>query len=316
MTFHPNCLPDLTGKVYIVTGGTSGIGYHTVYNLAKHGAHVYICARNRDKGSAVISEIKAKAPGVYISLLEIDHLSISSVVSAAKQFISKESLLHGLINNAGIMATPFEMTPDGFEAQWQTNYLAHWVFTYYLLPLLLKTSKICRPGTVRIVNLASSGHFSAPKGGIDFDDTSLQNETGMTRYGQSKLANVLHIKTLNKLYGPASPSSSAGNGEVWVSAVHPGLVDSNLGIRAVEIPKLMKIIISLYGALGGRTDADKGSWTSVFCAASPMMKQEQSGEYFQRIAEPGWQSKLAKDLNLAEKLEEWTYQKMEGGGWL
>jgi NAD(P)-dependent dehydrogenase (short-subunit alcohol dehydrogenase family) len=253
-------------------------------------------------------------PKAQISLLEMNHLSLASVVSAAKHFLSQESSLHGLINNAGIMATPFEMTSDGYEAQWQTNYLAHWLFTSHLLPLMLQTSKSSPAGTVRIVNLSSSGHYFAPSEGINYEDTSLPAASGMARYGQSKLANVLHMKTLHKLYGPSSLSARAGDGEIWVSAVHPGLVESNLGTRA-ETPKIMSTIISILGAMGGRVNADKGSWTSVFCAASPQMKKEQSGEYFQRIAEPGWQSKMAKDVKLADELETWTRKAMEKGSW-
>ena len=246
----------------------------------------------------------------------MDHLSLSAVVSAAKLFLSKETVLHGLINNAGIMATPFEMTKDGYEAQWQTNYLAHWVFTSHLLPLLLRTSKTNPLGSVRVVNLSSSGHFSAPKRGINFTDTSLPNSSGMARYGQSKLANVLHTKTLNKLYGAGSPSSKAGNGEIWTATVHPGLVESQLAVRA-ELPVLLKVLIAPYKAIGGRIDADRGSWTSVFCAASPAMSKEQSGAYFQRIADSaGWQSGMAKDVALAATLEEWTREEMQKKGWV
>ena len=243
----------------------------------------------------------------------MDHLSLSTVVSAATLFLSKESILHGLINNAGIMATPFETTKDRHEAQWQTNYLAHWVFTSHLLPLMLSTSMTLPSGSVRIVNLSSSAHFSAPKGGINFTDTSLPNGGGIARYGQSKLANVLHAKSLNELYGPGSPSSKAGKGEIWTAAVHPGLVESQLSVRA-ETPILLKMVFVVYSAIGGRIDADTGSWTSVFCAASPEMRKEQSGTYFQRIAEAGWQSGMAKDMVLAAKLEEWTREEMKKEG--
>jgi NAD(P)-dependent dehydrogenase (short-subunit alcohol dehydrogenase family) len=245
----------------------------------------------------------------------MDHLSLSTVVSAARLVLSKETVLHGLINNAGIMSTPFEMTKDGYEAQWQTNYLAHWVFTSHLLPLMLNTAKTLPPGSVRIVNLSSSGHYSAPKGGINFTDTSLPNGGGMARYGQSKLANILHAKTINKLHGPGSPDSQVGNGELWTAIVHPGFVDSQIGVGA-ELPRVVQVVAALYGAVGGRMDADRGSWTSVFCAASSDMKREQSGTYFQRIAEAGWQSKMAKDMDLAAKLEEWTQEEMIRGGWV
>ncbi|KAG0649233.1 putative oxidoreductase [Hyphodiscus hymeniophilus] len=315
MTFHPDSLPDLTGKVFIVTGGSSGIGYYTVARLAQHGAHVYMCARSPIKGNGAIADVKTLYPQARITLLVMDHLSLASVVSAAKLFLSEETTLHGLVNNAGIMATPFEMTRDGHEAQWQTKYLAHWVLTSHLLPLLLRTSKVLPPGSVRIVNLSSVGHYSAPRGGINFADTSLPNGTGMARYGQSKLANVLHAKTLHALYGPDSPSSRSGTGELWTAAVHPGLVKSAIGERA-EFPFGARALVEVFAALGARVGGDKGSWTSVFCAASPAMRRAQSGSYYQRIAEAGWQSSMARDPKLAAELEESTQKEMRRGGWV
>jgi len=274
-----------------------------------------MCVRSRTKGSATTNSIKTIYPQAKITLLEMDHLSLPTVVSAATLFLSKESVLHGLINNAGIMATPFEMSKDGHEAQWQTNYLAHWVFTSHLLPLMLTTSKALPPGAVRIVNLSSFGHFNAPKGGINFVDTSIASGGGMARYGQSKLANVLHAKTLNRLYGPGSASSEAGDGEIWTAAVHPGLVASQLGVRA-EFPWVMKKLVDVCAVMGAMIDADRGSWTSVFCAASPEMRKESSGTYFQRVAEPGWQSGRAKDMVLAVRLEDWTREEMKKEGWV
>lgn len=90
------------------------------------------------------------------------------------------------------MATPFEMTKDRHEAQWQTNYLTHWVLTEHLLPMMLRTAKTLPPGSVRIANLTSAGYLSAPNGGINFPDLSLKDAGPMARYGQSKLVNVLH----------------------------------------------------------------------------------------------------------------------------
>jgi NAD(P)-dependent dehydrogenase (short-subunit alcohol dehydrogenase family) len=263
-----------------------------------------------------VEDIKKQNPAASVQLLQMDHMDLASVVSAAKIVLQNETALHGLVNNAGIMAAPFQMSKNGYEAQWQTNYLAHWVLTAHLLPLLLKTAKISPPGTVRIVNVSSVGHHSAPKEGIAFDDTSLPKADGMARYGQSKLANVLHAKTLNKAYGPGSPAVSQGGGEIWASIVHPGLIDTQLGYRAgSEVPGYMKAAARISRFVGVNWHPDKGSWTSVFCIASPDMRREQCGMYFQRIAEPGWQSKLAKDGNLATALEEWTLKQMRTGGW-
>ncbi|KAI0420596.1 hypothetical protein F5X98DRAFT_331335 [Xylaria grammica] len=319
MTFHPDTLPDLKGRVFIVTGGNSGIGYHTVAYLAEHGAHVYMCARSPEKGAAAIANIKKTHPSANIDLLQMDLTDLASVVAAAKQFLTLETALHGLINNAGIMATPFEMTKDGHEAQWQTNYLAHWVLTEHLLPLMLQTAKALPPGSVRIVNLTSAGHLSAPKGGINFEDPSLGDSGPWARYGQSKLSNILHTRTLHKTYGPGSPSARNGEGEIWASSVHPGMVETNLATSAQESGWGMASVFSAVRTLGLVWPADKGSWTSVFCAASQDMKAEQSGEYFEiwgRWVEPWWQSREAKDEELAEKLEEWTKEAMRKGGWV
>ncbi|KAL0929726.1 short-chain dehydrogenase protein [Colletotrichum truncatum] len=319
MTFHPESLPDLRGKVFVVTGGNAGIGYYTVAHLAKHGAHVYMCARSPEKGAAAIDNMKKEYPSANIDLLIMDLMDLSSVVTAANQFLASETVLHGLVNNAGIMATPFEMTKNDHEAQWQTNYLSHWVLTAYLLPVMLRTAKTLPPGGVRIVNVSSSGHLGAPKGGINFDDLSLSDRDPWQRYGQSKLANILHTKTLHKMYGPNSPSARNGEGEIWVSAVHPGLVETNLATSVENSGSLMTIVISLSRMLGLLWSADKGSWSSLFCTASPNMTIEQCGTYleiFSRFGEPWWESGAAKDHVLAERLEAWTEEAMKREGWI
>jgi NAD(P)-dependent dehydrogenase (short-subunit alcohol dehydrogenase family) len=285
-----------------------------VARLAEHGAKTYMGARSASKGNAAIESIKKLYPNADVTLMLMDHNDLASVVSAAKNFLAHETSLHGLVNNAGIMATPFEITKDGYEAQWQTNYLAHYVLTSLLLPLLLSTSKTSPPGTVRIVNLTSSGHWQAPKGGINFEDTSLLKGNGGARYGQSKLANILHAKTLNEMYGPKSDSALQGQGEIWTSAVHPGLVESGLAGRSEGA--LLATLLSAFRLFGGYTDADTGSWTSVFCVASPEFKKEQSGTYFERIAKAGWQSGNAKDMKLAKKLDTSTRDKMVKEGWV
>ncbi|KAM7203607.1 putative dehydrogenase [Naviculisporaceae sp. PSN 640] len=323
--FHPDSLPDLTGKVFIVTGGNSGIGYYTVAHLAAHGAHVYLCSRSAEKGNAAIESIKAlhsistNQTPLTVSLLEMDLTDLSTVVAATERFLSLETRLDGLVNNAGVLATPFEITNDGHEAQWQTNYLAHWLLTTRLLPLMLRTSIDLPAGSVRIVNLTSSGHLTAPKCGIDLDDPSLRDSgTPWTRYGQSKLANILHAKTLHRLYGPGSPSARAGEGEIWTTAVHPGPVETNISLAAQGGGMEMRVL-AVYRFLGLVWGADKGSWNTLFCAASGDMKAEQSGGYidiYRRCGELWWQSAKARDLELAERLEQWTAETMAREGWL
>ncbi|KAK6084495.1 short-chain dehydrogenase protein [Seiridium cupressi] len=278
MTFHPDTLPDLEGKVFIVTGGNSGMGYYTVAHLAKHGAHVYMCARSLEKGRSAIADIQKMHPSANIDLLQMDLMDLTSVVAAAKHFFTLETTLHGLVNNAD-----------------------------------------ASPGSVRIVNLTSSGHLSAPKGGINFKDPSLKERSTWARYGQSKLASILHTRTLHKTYGPGSPSARNGEGEIWVSSVHPGLVQTNLATSVGESGSGMMRIFSALGMFGMMWPADKGSWTSLFCAASQDMKAEQSGEYFEifrRFGEPRCQSSAAKDEKLAGTLTEWTRDVTRKEGWI
>ena len=276
-------------------------------------------ARSLEKATTAITEIKKMHPSANIDLLQMDLMNLTSVVAAAKHFLTRESALNGLINNAGIMATPFEMTKDGHEAQWQTNYLAHWTLTEHLLPLMLQTSKTLTPGSVRIVNLSSSGHLSAPKGGINFEDTSLNGDGDFARYGQSKLANILHTKTLNKLYGPGSRSAQNGEGEIWVSSVHPGVVETNLAGSLEESGSMFVNAVNVMRFFGMTYTAEKGAYTSLYCAASQDMKADQSGDYVEihgRFGEPKCQSGAAKDDKLAEKLDIWTGELMRREGWV
>ncbi|KAF4773217.1 hypothetical protein HER10_EVM0006963 [Colletotrichum scovillei] len=316
MSFHPDSLPDLEGKVFIVTGGNSGMGYYTVSHLAEHGAHVYMCSRSREKGTEAIANIKKTHPSANIDLLQMDLMNLTSVVAAAKHFLTLETTLHGLVNNAGIMAAPFDMTKDGHEAEWQTNYLSHWVFTEHLLPVMLKTSTTLPPGSVRVVNLTSSGHLGAPKTGINFDNLNLKDEGPWQRYGQSKVANILHAKTLHKTYGPGSENDE---GEIWTSSVHPGLVETNLSTSVEPSEKGVLNILSALRMFKMFWSADKGSWNSLFCAASQDMTADQSGMYidiYHRCGEPWWESSAAKDEKLAEKLDKWTRDVMSTEGWI
>lgn len=232
------------------------------------------------------------------------------------------------------MATPFSITADGHEAQWQTNYLSHWLLTTLLLPLLLRTARSLPEGSargsVRIVSVSSSGHLGAPRDGIHFADPSLPDgspDGGVwPRYGQSKLANILHTKTLHRTYGPGSPPSSSsssrvssGEGEIWTTSVHPGIVETNLAAPATAAGGVFARLIPVIRALGLVYPADKGAGTSLWCAAGADVRAEQSGGYFEvhgRCGEPWWESRLAKSEELAERLDKWTRNLMRREGWV
>jgi NAD(P)-dependent dehydrogenase (short-subunit alcohol dehydrogenase family) len=312
--FNPASLPDLSGKVYLVTGGNTGIGLETVRFLAAKNATVYMGCRSSAKGNAAIASIKAQLPTANIQLLILDHMTLSTVVSAAKELIAKEKKLHGLINNAGIMAVPFQKSQDGYESQWQTNYLAHALLTHHLLPLLLSTARASNPGDVRIVNVSSGGHRFAPKNGIDFADINQEKGSIWSRYGQSKLGNVLNTKELNRLYGPNGIKKEEG--EIWSFALHPGNMYTNLNKNARFAGPLSGVLAKMLNAFGVYIPVEKGAYTSIYCVASDIVTPEMSGEYFVPLGKLGKASKLTRNVKLAEKLWTWTEKEFELKGLL
>ncbi|KAL2833631.1 NAD(P)-binding protein [Aspergillus pseudoustus] len=315
---RPFAIPSLTGKVFLVTGGNTGVGFHTVEQLAKHGARVYMGARSHEKANTAIAKLRADFPDADVQFLQLDHMDLQSIVAAAKQFKSKEAKLHGLVNNAGIMATPFAVSDaDGFEAQWQTNYLAHWLLTWHLLDTLSETIRpggggdgAVAPGSVRIVNVTSDGHSFAPKVGIDFDDLKQEKGSPFSRYGMSKVANILHAKQLDKLFGPkgseTGTGAESGRGPFWTAAVHPGHLDTNLN-KQTAYPKFIHTILKTFGAY---SHASEGAYNSLWAVASPDFKESDSGEYFvpgQKRKQP---SKVSRDMDLAQRLWDWTHEEL------
>ncbi|KAH7195270.1 hypothetical protein DER44DRAFT_731749 [Fusarium oxysporum] len=314
MTFTPQSLPDLSGQVYIVTGGNAGIGFNTVLELAAHKAKVYMGARSEAKANAAIAELKSQYPHADISVLLMDMMNLKTVKAAADEFARKESRLHGLVNNAGIMATPYEESVDHYEAQFQTNYLSHWLLTYSLLPILTQSARSTSPGTVRVVTVSSDGHLLfSPSAGIDFDDINQTKGSAFSRYGMSKLANILHAKELHRKYGP-SPQND-GHEEIWTASLHPGTIDTGLGRNAtgswawqafVPVMRLFR----LYSPL------ETAAYTSLFAIAGPGFHQDMSGEYLKPVGIVGKTTPTAQDPKLAEELWRWTEIEMRIKGFI
>ncbi|KAI5460853.1 hypothetical protein BGZ63DRAFT_252267 [Mariannaea sp. PMI_226] len=318
--FSLDSLPDLSGRVYLVTGGNTGIGYATVVGLASRGAKVYMGCRSETKALGAIEDIKAEMASANVHFLSLDLSNLQSVVSAAKSLCNQESALHGLVNNAGIMGVPFALTGDGYEVQFQTNYLSHWLLTFHLLPLLQATAATSPEGTVRIVNVTSDGHARfPPKTGIDFTDTSLQSASAMTRYGQSKLANILHVKELHSRYGPAASATGPRKQNVLrIAAVHPGHIDTNLNKQATGAApsSILRALTPVMRCLGILDEQAKGAWSSLFAIASDAFIESDSGAYIIPYAKVGTPSELARNTALAERLWEWTKNELGGKGLL
>jgi len=298
-------------------------GYQTALHLAARGAKVYLGTRSLSKAASAISTIRQSHPTANLHVLHLDLTSLTSVAAAAQEFTSKEPQLHTLINNAGLAVTPFALTEDSYETQLQVNYLSHFLLTQRLLPLLLRTASSSPKGAVRIINVSSDAHrYFHPPGGIDFDDINLTHSrhTPWTRYGQSKLANVLHTHWLNHLYGPASKEiAGAGEeGEIWTASLHPGTVNSGVLLsmeQGANLRPLLRAAQPLLGWLGLYMTTEKGCLTSLFAAASEEFKADNSGKYLVPYGKKGKVADVVKE-ELARKLWEWSEGELRKKGLL
>jgi NAD(P)-dependent dehydrogenase (short-subunit alcohol dehydrogenase family) len=200
-------VPDQEGRVAVITGANTGIGYQAAAVLAGKGAHVVLAVRNTDKGRAAAERIHASAPHADVTVRELDLTSLDSIRAASDELRADYPRIDLLINNAGVMMTPKGVTKDGFELQFGTNHLGHFALTGQLLDNLLPVE-----GS-RVVTISSGAHRM---GRIDFDD--LQSERGynrITAYGQSKLANLLFTYELDRRL-------SAKGAPTIAVAAHPG----------------------------------------------------------------------------------------------
>lgn len=258
---------DLSGKTFIVTGGNSGIGLVTVEQLAKQGATVVLACRRPQEGERMRAAIAAKGVRGTIEVAALDLASLDSVRAFAANFLATHRELHGLVNNAGIMNTPASKTKDGFESQFGTNHLGHFLLTELLLDVL----RASVPS--RIVILSSCYHDVAMgrKGYIDFTDLHFERRKydGWEAYAQSKLANLLHTRQLAKRL--------AGTG-VTVSSVHPGWVRTNL-MRATMPVWVQNYVLRPVLGLVGMIEPWEGAQTTLFALLSPDVPKN-SGAYF------------------------------------
>ena len=209
-------MPDLTGKVIIVTGANSGIGFEAAKAFARKGANTILACRSMDKAQAALAEIQAEIPDAQAEIMRLDLASQASIHQFAEAFKTKYDRLDILVNNAGIMMVPYGTTEDGFERQFGTNHLGHFALTGLLFDLLLNT-----PGS-RVVNVSSNGHRM---GKMDFDNLNYAGGNGYSptrAYGRSKLANLLFTYELQRRFDALGVNSLA-------LAAHPGGSNTNLG---------------------------------------------------------------------------------------
>jgi NAD(P)-dependent dehydrogenase (short-subunit alcohol dehydrogenase family) len=246
-------IQDQSGKVVVITGGNSGVGYESAVALADKGARVVMASRSMDKAERAHADLLKRVPGANVDLLRLDLGDLKSVHEFATAFNATYNRLDVLMNNAGVMIPPYGKTADGFETQFGTNHLGHFALTGLLLPKLLETSNS------RIVNVSSSAYMRAH---IDFDN--LQAEKGYqawAAYGQSKLANILFTLELQRKLDAACV-------DVISVASHPGYAATNLqshasGVMGLVMPVLRPIMFQ---------SAEMGATYQLYAATAPGVK--------------------------------------------
>jgi NAD(P)-dependent dehydrogenase (short-subunit alcohol dehydrogenase family) len=247
---------NLKGKRILVTGASAGLGVETVRSLATHSAQVIGAARDLNKAKAATEQVRkeAAAHGGSFELVELDLANLKSVRACADQLLAKGETFDVIIANAGVMATPLGHTADGFETQFGTNHLGHFV-------LVNRIASLIRDGG-RLINLSSAGHRYA---NVDLEDPNFERTTyePFVAYGRSKTANILFAVAFDKRHR---------DHDVRAAAVHPGGIKTELG-RYVEPGRLEKVVNEINQQLAAQgkgpfqwKSIPQGAATSVWAA--------------------------------------------------
>ncbi len=278
-------VPRQDGKIIIVTGSNSGIGYEAARLLSGAGGHVIMACRNIEKAGISRDRIMMNDAGSKIEVMKLDLASLGSVKDFASEFREKYDRLDILVNNAGVMGTPYRTTEEGFEMQFGTNHLGHFALTGLLLDRILANSES------RVVNITSIAHFN---GQIHFDDINLKDSYGrMKAYRQSKLANLYFSYELQRRFSMNGFSNKS-------IAVHPGISSTSI----IDLPPILDKFKDLI-----LMSARKGALPTVMGATDPgLLGGEYIGPDGMRQA-VGWPSVLessqeSKDPGIALRLWE------------
>lgn len=295
---------DLHGKVVVITGGNSGIGFATVQFLARKGAKVYMACRREEAYKDAVRQLENAGLGDgTVRWLHLDLSDPRHASSAAEELLKKEDRLDVLINNAARGAGPWTITKDGIRESMNTNYFSHFLFTEMLLPLMIKTSEE-EGSDVRIVNLTSGIHASiAPETfkdkeswNIDYGNTTIG---GVKFYALSKLANILHIKHLQDRL-------DSQQADITCISVNPAATATdNLSRWINSMPYLLGIVMRMISFFFA--SPREGAMNSAYAAASPEVKarvNEFKGAYLDPVGRITTPSSCARDERLARELYE------------
>ncbi|XP_059473313.1 retinol dehydrogenase 12-like [Neocloeon triangulifer] len=275
-----NSTASLVGKTAVITGANTGIGYETAKDFVKRGAKVIMANRNVELSERAAEKLRQEVPNCNVRVVQLNLASLHSVKKCAEELLRSEPKINLLINNAGVMMCPYMTTEDGYEMQFQTNHLGHFLFTTLLLP------RIKESAPARIVNVSSTAHLF---GKVKFDDLQSKKSYSPTKaYGQSKLCNILFTSKL---------TDQLKDTGVVAYAVHPGVVSTELG-RHLE-GGTSWILNKLDWA---KKTPVEGAQTTLHCALDERLAT-QSGLYFSDC-KPGKTSSRARNKADAQKLWE------------
>jgi len=286
---------DLGGKTAVVTGGSGGLGAETARVLASRGARVVIGARDVAKGEKVAAEIRSASPKATVEVDALELGSLPSVRAFASAVLAKHPAIHLLVNNAGIMACPLGRTEQGFELQFGTNHLGHFLLTGLLLPALRKGAP------ARVVCVSSSGHrFST----VHLDDPNFEKRDydKWQSYGQAKTANIWHALELDR--------RESGRG-VRALAIHPGMIVTELGrhLTSDDISAMRARVAAAAekagpdatpGASRWKT-VEQGAATQIWAATAPELANR-GGLYLEDCHVTG----PSRDLNASNGYAPWA----------
>lgn len=220
MSWSTADIPNLNGKVAVVTGANSGLGLESVKALAGAGAHVVMAARNQDKAAAARDRIVAAHPNASLEIVELDLGSFESTKMAAARIAANHPRVDILINNAGLMAMPERRTADGYEMQFGVNHLGHWLFTAGLLEPMLAAD------AARVVTVTSTAHLTGKP--VDPENVNMEGDySAWGAYGRAKLANFHFALGLQREFDKHGVRAQS-------LVAHPGLSHTNLQVHTVE----------------------------------------------------------------------------------
>ncbi|KAF9234871.1 hypothetical protein BU15DRAFT_52067 [Melanogaster broomeanus] len=291
LKYSANDIPDMSGKVVLVTGATAGIGKETARVLLTKNAKVWITARSKSKGEATLTELKSNT-GRDAHLLLMDLASLKSIKAAAEEFLSKETQLNVLFNNADDPPID-QLTDDGYDLQFGTNVLGHFYFTKLVLPVLLSTAKLAPDGIARVVNTSSNGHwFGKLKFDTWRDGPVRRKQSDFSLYGQSKAGNIIFSAELKRRYGDQGIVSTSLN---------PG------GIRT----ELQRHVTSFAGVILTSTlyDVSYGAITQLYAGTVPD-GASLNGKYLIPWARIGKPRADTQDPQLGKELWTWLEEQV------